>query len=334
MKTLKMNTKICLKDQCPVLRKKYHTLIKSSSYSLEDYLLKQSKAKQIKSDIKHSGVDFKKKRTKGINNLYQQKYKHCFNENFFRQLIKEIKAEVRRESKQSNIAIKWKKPMIAWAVDDTEDVRSVDGKRLFIHNIKDLASQYILTPLGGRFTKGIDVAKNLESLFIQHGAPLVFKRDNGSNLNCKEVNNVLEKYHVIDLNSPPYYSKYNGSIENANNLIKKQRKLQNLNSLTEPMHDLSAKLAAQELNHKKRRSLKGKNPCTVFFHEREAFYPFNKSQRKEIYNDLIQTTVETMQQLNCSNKRVWKTAWRKTVEAFLLKQCYINVIENKECKPI
>jgi hypothetical protein len=62
---------------------------------------------------------------------------------------------------------------------------------------------------------GETVAGRLEHLFIQHGPPLVLKRDNGSNLNQRAVDEVLARYLVLPLNSPPHYPPYNGGMECA-----------------------------------------------------------------------------------------------------------------------
>ena len=62
---------------------------------------------------------------------------------------------------------------------------------------------------------GETVAVHLEQLFLQHGPPLVLKRDNGSNLNQQAVDEVLARYLVMPLNSPPHYAPYNGGMECA-----------------------------------------------------------------------------------------------------------------------
>ena len=59
------------------------------------------------------------------------------------------------------------------------------------------------------------MAVRLEQLFLRHGPPLVLKRDNGSNLNHQAVDEVLTRYLVIPLNSPPHYPPYNGGMECA-----------------------------------------------------------------------------------------------------------------------
>ncbi len=110
--------------------------------------------------------------------------------------------------------------MVCWAMDDTHGFTDKQGLKVWIHNIQDLGSQYILPPVTGRILSGEAVALNLRTLFKRFGAPLFLKRDNGKNLCAKEVDEVLKEFGVIALNSPPYYSQYNGSVEQANGLLK------------------------------------------------------------------------------------------------------------------
>jgi hypothetical protein len=79
----------------------------------------------------------------------------------------------------------------------------------------DLASRYRFAPLFALALLGGEIAGHLHQLFHRHGAPLFLKRDNGSNLNCSEVNDVLVAHGVIPLNSPAYYPRYNGAMENS-----------------------------------------------------------------------------------------------------------------------
>ena len=67
----------------------------------------------------------------------------------------------------------------------------------------------------GEHVWGETVAVHLEQLLLRHGPPLVLKRDNGSNLNQQAVDEVLARYLVMPLNSPPHYPPYNGGMECA-----------------------------------------------------------------------------------------------------------------------
>jgi hypothetical protein len=50
---------------------------------------------------------------------------------------------------------------------------------------------------------------------LTKGGLLFIKRDNGSNLNSCAVNEILENWYVIPLNSPVRCPQYNGAVENA-----------------------------------------------------------------------------------------------------------------------
>ena len=89
--------------------------------------------------------------------------------------------------------------------------------------MQDVTSKYKFEPLvrKGSITGG-EIAQHLKRLFEQFGAPLFLKRDNGSNLNSKEVADLLKEFKVIPLNSPTYYPQYNGAIEHAQGEAKRE----------------------------------------------------------------------------------------------------------------
>ena len=109
--------------------------------------------------------------------------------------------------------VTWKEPNLAWAIDATERGADERGERLFVHAVQDLCTRYRFAPLVAVESKGEAIARHLEELFREHGAPLFLKRDNGSPLNHAAVDQVLARHGVIPLNSPAHYPKYNGSIE-------------------------------------------------------------------------------------------------------------------------
>ena len=129
-----------------------------------------------------------------------------------------LAATVRREFFQHQQAelrhLTWQVPGSVWSLDDAELFR-FDGHPLHLHQVQDLASRYKFTPLVGEQILGETVALQLEQLFERHGPPLVLKRDNGSNLNHQAVDEVLRRYLVVPLNSPPYYPPYNGGMEHG-----------------------------------------------------------------------------------------------------------------------
>lgn len=332
MKQIRTQFKIPVKTMCLAVDMNYHTIMKWKRLSPDCHPRRSLKklTEHILQDIRNGLLPVKNKRTKDPQSLYQQKYKDSCTANQFNLAKKAAVKEHQKDRKKSLAKVKWKEPNIAWAMDDTEHIKTAEGKRLFIHNIKDVASGYILEPLAGDFAKGKDVADNLNKLIKQHGAPLILKRDNGSNLNCKEVDELLHENYIIDLNSPPYYSRYNGSIENSNRYLKEAVGIET--ECDKETYKLKVQLAAHELNHKRKRSLGYKIPCQVF-HSRKKNYPFNKTQRRILYEDLIKETYEQIQELMFQNlnqyKKTWKRLWRKNVEEFLINMGYIEVINNE-----
>jgi hypothetical protein len=53
----------------------------------------------------------------------------------------------------------------------------------------------------------------LETLFREHGAPLVLKSDNGSAFIAKETQRLLDNWRIWHLRSPPEWPEYNGAFE-------------------------------------------------------------------------------------------------------------------------
>lgn len=225
--------------------------------------------------------------------------------------------------------IQWLIPGTCWAFDDTYYTKDSNGQKIWIHNIKDLASQYLLPPLAGSFSCGEEVARNLSNLFISHGAPMFLKADNGPNLNSKEVKEVLKRFHVVLINSPEYYSKYNGSIENANGLIKKQiDALASSFKIKADMKNIAplARLAAHKLNEKLRKSNKDRPVCLYW---RNVDANRNKpDKRKEVYREtmnLAQQMLEQLPQEKRGDKKSINRCKRKAAEDILRKRGYIDI---------
>lgn len=89
----------------------------------------------------------------------------------------------------------------------------VDGEYRKILSVRDLATGYHLLSLPVPEESGRATADALESLFREHGAPLVLKSDNGSPLTAAEVQGVLSRWGVTHLRSPARTPSYNGSCE-------------------------------------------------------------------------------------------------------------------------
>lgn len=79
--------------------------------------------------------------------------------------------------------------------------------------VRDLASRFLLLTLPQRSPTDIAVADALEEIFIQYGAPLVLKSDNAGCFTGPETTNVLQRWGVQRLLSPPHFPPYNGTVE-------------------------------------------------------------------------------------------------------------------------
>ena len=241
-----------------------------------------------------------------------------------------ITAERKEHNKVQNNSLTrvlWTAPRVCWAMDDTHLFTEADGTKIWIHNIKDLGSQYILPPVTGPIMSGKEVAENLKCLFERFGAPLIMKRDNGSNLCAQEVNEVLKKYKVIPLTSPTYYSQYNGSIEQANGLLKKRITMLCEKydvALNRKTGRVLADLAAHEENNRVKRSTKKRTPSFHFFKRTKK--SVNK-KRWEVINEIIgEREIMTGRRTSLTENEK-KRISRKAVEVIFEKRGYTKVVE-------
>ena len=124
------------------------------------------------------------------------------------------------------------------------------------------------------------IATQLTTLFEKHGAPLILKRDNGSNLVSSEIDDILDAFGVIPLNSPLHYPRFNGAIERAQREIKTTASalVQQGQPLESALH-----IAPHLLNAKPRPVLEGKTAAAVFLPARSHFQQqFTMGKRREI----------------------------------------------------
>ncbi len=114
----------------------------------------------------------------------------------------------------------WLKPGTVWAIDYTDPPSPIDGLYKDILVVRDLASGKELASLPVPIETGQATADALASLFIQHAAPLLIKRDNGGTLTAAPVRELLWSSGVQVLASPVKTPEYNGSCEAGNGAIK------------------------------------------------------------------------------------------------------------------
>jgi hypothetical protein len=265
--------------------------------------------------------------------------------------------------------IRWLKTGLAWSIDATE--YGADGTPIV--PVQDLASRYRLPALAADRLNGAAVAAHLEQLFQQFTPPLFLKRDNGSPFNHYLVDEVMARYCVLPLNSPPYFPRYNGAIERGISELKrclnqryadkvearhplkghsealkygspdpsrvnKTRPGSNgeaafLKSLAAANFQLTLENALHQLNHKRRRSLEGRTACTCF-HDLRQRLRLTKHQRKDIFRLLCRQFWQTLKTVTPRNHHDYATHWRRTVETWLRRQGLISIRLNKKVSTI
>ena len=109
--------------------------------------------------------------------------------------------------------LSWPAVGSVWAIDFTGPRAAVEGRYRHLLAVRDLASgrQLLWRPVEAATA---EVARDaLASLVAEHGAPLVLKCDNGSPFTSAMVEGLLTEHGVCALYSPPYWPRYNGSVE-------------------------------------------------------------------------------------------------------------------------
>jgi transposase InsO family protein len=208
--------------------------------------------------------------------------------------------------------------------------------KLYLHQVQDLASRYKFTPWVGKRAWGETVAGRLEQLFLRHGPPLVLKRDNGSNLNHQAVDEVLSRYLVIPLNSPPHYPPYNGGMEGAVRELKTPlvEKILARAPITESQVQVWAEGLAHELNHRSRGCLDGQLACEVFQEAKPAMKAYTLRRRRETFDWINELTLTLIQVGAVHTQRQAETAWRLAVETWLQRNGVITITQNQKVLPV
>jgi hypothetical protein len=276
------------------------------------------------------GLDHGRQRTTGTTALYDR-HRHAISRRAFQQLLEATRREVLQERTAQLRRIHWNVAGAVWSMDPTELVLTHNDLRHKLHLLPllDLASRYKFPPLLGERVCGERVAARLEELFAEYGPPLVLKRDNGSNLNHHAVDDVLARWLVIPLNSPPHYPPYNGGMERA------QRELKNA---------LRPKLAAagdgtraaglvlltvHELNHRPRRCLRGHTACELFAGAKQNLSGYTRRRRKESFEQIRELAMNILAEMPVRTTPPADAAWRQAVETWLQQQGIITISEPK-----
>ena len=274
-----------------------------------------------------------RQRSRGVGRLYQQ-HQDQISRRDLQVLTKAVRRELAHQHQVELRHITWRVPGLVWSLDDAELARFADHK-LYLHQVQDLASRYKFTPWVGERVLGKNVAVHLERLFLQHGAPLVLKRDNGSNLNQQAVDDVLARYLVMPLNSPPHYPPYNGGMECAVRELKTplREKILAQGPIPDSRVQAWAEVLAHDLNHRSRSCLGGHIACRVFHDAKPALQAYTLRKRREIFDWINGLTAALIPIAAVHTQRQVEAARRRAVETWLQRNGVITVTQNKRVLP-
>jgi transposase InsO family protein len=119
----------------------------------------------------------------------------------------------RRRHRVALRVLNWPFAGRVWAIDFTGPRPAIEGRYPYLLAVRDLASgrQLLWRPVEAA-TAAV-AGEALAALFAEYGAPLVLKCDNGSAFTSGVVEELLAASGVWALYSPPYWPRYNGSVE-------------------------------------------------------------------------------------------------------------------------
>lgn len=241
---------------------------------------------------------------------------------------REIQAQQKADA---TVHVDWRWPGLIWSIDTTEDRDRETGSKFYIHTVQDLGSRYKFKTLSGTDATGEAIAKLLDRLFAEHGAPLVCKRDLGSNLCCSAVDDVFTHYGVIPLDSPPQCPRYNGGIEHAQGEIQMALAEQLRTAPVEgrlPHITAYVDCALHTLNHRARRGLHAKNSCSVF-HSGARHAMIGLRKRKEVADKIILLTIRLLDGITDATVATARWAWRLAVETWLVDYGAISLSKER-----
>ena len=274
-----------------------------------------------------------RERTPGAGELYDR-YRQQISRRDFHALVEAARRELRQEANALQRRVEWLAPGLVWSMDDAQRQRLHTGPGR-LHLVQDLGSRYKLGVLGDEvLAHGERIAANLVDLFGRHGAPLIFKRDNGGNLNHHAVNEVFGEFGVIPLNSPAYYPPYNGGIERAQLEMKRQLEARIGDEQVETrVFRLECEVSGHEINHKRRRSLGWQTACQAMESGRPWCRLFGRRERKEVYEEIKSLAVDIAGELDEHTETAAETAFRYAVETWMQLNQLIRVTRNGEVLP-
>lgn len=231
-----------------------------------------------------------------------------------RQIIEAAKKQFNADLQWDLFEVKFCEPHLVWGMDIAE--YEFDGYIFNVLQVMDIGSRHKFEPLFkiGTFNAA-EVAPHLEMLMAQHGIPLFLKRDNGGNLNADPVEQILQMFAVLPLNSPPGCPQYNGVVEKAQGDLK--RKTIKLLS-PDPLLNMAKGHLMYAINHD------NTTPKPILG-DHSPFEIWNRPHRKidkfERENIAKSITMRAMRILNGNGlpltKELISSAWRRAARYFM-----------------
>jgi len=240
--------------------------------------------------------------------------------------VREHRLQQHREQRDSLRHIVWPQAGAVWAMDPAQ------YGRLRWNLVGDLASRFRFDLMVALELPACRIAKQLQELFDRYGAPIVLKRDNGSNLVNAIVNGLLEEYGVLALTSPPHYPRYNGAIEYAQHEIKTTVDVLTLAGAPLPTALVTAPVL---LNTQPRPCLNGRTASQTFLNAQHPFQQdFTLNRRKEVKHwiqDQAQSIVDRMSKVG---RHAYDAAWRQAIESWMLDNGLMQVVQPRRMSPL
>jgi hypothetical protein len=264
-------------------------------------------------------LDHGRKRSRGTGRLHGA---HA--DSISRRQLNELVSQVRSDTQPDPCQVVWLKPDLSWAIDGLE------YRDCHVQNVQDLCSRYKFAPLTSTAEPcGEEISGHLFRHFSRFGPPLFIKRDNAGNLNHTSVNDLLEEYMVIPINSPYYTPSYNGAIEHSQGELKTW--LCKWKHAADSNKELALQVdnAAHAWNHLPRRSLSGKNACHTYFSSSRL--RFTKRQRKVVYDWIYDLSVEISQ--HAGKNEIVPTAWRVSARKWMQQNRMIVIRKPEKVSP-
>lgn len=135
-------------------------------------------------------------------------------------LLRRYRRVWRERYRRRGYRLTWHIAGRVWAMDHSQATHPVDGVHGQIFALRDLASRRQLAWEPVRSTGSDEVRPILAAQFVEHGAPLVLKSDNGSAFQAGVTRNYVLVSEIQQLFSPAGYPQYNGQLERSNSTNK------------------------------------------------------------------------------------------------------------------